>query len=62
MLIKDKGPITFNVMPLVLSQTVGFQGSWNRMGLKFNYTFNTKEVKSSAISHQYGTFALSYYF
>jgi hypothetical protein len=62
MLIKDKGPITYNVMPLVLSQVVGVQWSRDRIGLNFNYTFNTKEVKSAAVPHQYGSLTLSYSF
>lgn len=62
MLLRDKGPISYNVKPIVLSQIIGFQWSWDRIGLNFNYTFNTKEVKSDAESHQYGSLALSYYF
>lgn len=60
--LKDKGPITYDVKPIVLSQVIGFQWSWDRIGLNFNYTFNTKEVKSDAESHQYGSLTLSYYF
>ena len=62
MLIDDKGPVTYDVKPFVLSQVVGVQWNSNRIGLNFNYTFNTKEVKSKAVPHQYGSLRLSYYF
>lgn len=62
MLIDNKGPVTYGVKPLVLSQVIGVQWSWQRIGLNLNYTFNTKEVKSDAVPHQYGSLTFSYYF
>ncbi len=62
MLIDDKGPVTYDVMPFVLSQVIGVQWNSGRIGINFNYTFNTKEVKSEAVAHQYGSLRFSYYF
>lgn len=62
MLIDNKGPVTYSVKPFVLSQVIGVQWSWQRIGLNLNYTFNTKEVKSDAVPHQYGSLTFSYYF
>lgn len=62
LLIADKGPITFDIKPVVFSQVVGFQFATNSIGMNFSYTFNTKDVKSEAASHQYGTLSLAYYF
>jgi len=60
--LDDKGPITYGVKPWVLSQIVGLQFATERMGVNFNYTFNTKEVKSLATSHKFGSVNLSFYF
>lgn len=62
MLIENKGPVTYDVMPFVLSQVIGVQWNSDRIGLNLNYTFNTKEVKSNAVPHQYGSLSLTYYF
>jgi hypothetical protein len=62
MLIENKGPVTYDVMPFVLSQVIGLQWNSDRLGLNFNYTFNTKEIRSEAVPHQYGSLRLSYYF
>lgn len=62
MLIKDKGPVTFDVHPFVFSQSFGVQLATRRIGINFNYVFNTKEVKSEATAHQYGSFSMAYYF
>lgn len=62
MLIEDKGPVTYGVKPFVLSQVIGVQWNSDRIGLNFNYTFMTREVKSNAVAHQYGSLRFSYYF
>lgn len=62
MLIDDKGPVTYDVKPFVLSQVFGAQWNSGRIGINLTYTFNTKEVKSDAVPHQYGSLRLAYYF
>lgn len=59
---KDKGPIVFDAKPLVFSQQIGATYSKNRITADFSILFKTKEVKSSAKPHQYGSFALFYRF
>lgn len=60
--LRDKGPITFDLKPIMVSHQVGFQYSINRIGVNMRYIFNSKEVRSEATAHQYGTIALAYYF
>jgi len=62
LLIADKGPVVFDIKPIVFSQIVGFQFATHSIGLNFSYTFNTNDVRSDASSHQYGTLSLAYYF
>lgn len=62
MWIDDKGPVTYAVKPFVLSQELGSQWSWDRISINLTYTFNTKEVKSDAVPHQYGSLRLAYFF
>ena len=59
---KDKGPIVFDAKPLVFSQLIGATYSKNRITADFSILFKTKEVKSSAKPHQYGSIALFYRF
>lgn len=59
---KDKGPIVFDAKPLVFSQQLGATYSKNRITADFSILFKTKEVKSSAKPHQYGSIALFYRF
>jgi len=59
---KDKGPVTFDVKPLVFSQQAGVIYSKNRWTADFSVIFKSREVKSIARPHQYGSAALSYKF
>lgn len=59
---KDKGPITFEPKPLVFSQQLGVSYSRNRMTADFSLIFKTREVKSNAKPHQYGSISLFYRF
>jgi lipid A 3-O-deacylase len=59
---KDKGLIVFDAKPLVFSQQIGATYSKNRITADFSILFKTKEVKSSAKPHQYGSIALFYRF
>ncbi len=57
---KDKGPVVFDVKPLVFSQQAGAIFSKNRWTVDFSVIFKSKEIKSFAKTHQYGSFALFY--
>lgn len=59
---KDKGPIVFDTKPLVFTQQFGAIFSQNRITADFSVLFKTREVKSNAKPHQYGSIALFYRF
>lgn len=58
----DKGPYVFDVKPLVFSQQLGLIYSKNRWTADFSLIFKSREVKSFAKPHQYGSAALLYRF
>lgn len=60
--IQDKGPAVFEVKPVVFSQQAGAIYSQNRFTADFSILFKTREVKSNAGPHQYGSIALYYRF
>lgn len=62
MFLRDKGPITFGIQPWMLNQQIGFIYAKDHLSLDARFQFNTKEVKSSATPHQYGSITLGYAF
>lgn len=58
----DKGPVVFDVKPLVFSQQVGLIYSKSRLTADFSLLFKSREVQSFARAHQYGSAALFYRF
>ena len=58
--LREKGPIQFEQKPLVFSQQMGIMYAKNRWTVDFSAIFKSKEIKSIAKSHQYGSFALFY--
>ncbi|HQS04711.1 lipid A deacylase LpxR family protein [Daejeonella sp.] len=60
MFINDKGSAVFDVKPMVFSQQAGAVFSKNRWTADFSVIFKSREIKSSAKAHQYGSFALLY--
>ncbi len=60
MFINDKGFATFDVKPVVFSQQAGAVYSKNRWTADFSVIFKSREIKSNAKAHQYGSFALLY--
>jgi len=60
MFINDKGPAVFDVKPMVFSQQAGAVFSINRWTADFSVLFKSREIKSNAKPHQYGSFALLY--
>jgi hypothetical protein len=60
MFIADKGPAVFDVKPVVFSQQAGVVFSKNRWTVDFSVIFKSREIKSNAKPHQYGSLALFY--
>jgi hypothetical protein len=58
----DKGLVIYDVKPFVFSQQAGIIYSKNRWTGDFSLIFKSREVKSSAKPHQYGSAALYYRF
>lgn len=58
----DKGSVVFDVKPLVFSQQAGLIYSKNRWTADFSLIFKSREVKSIAKPHQYGSISLLYRF
>lgn len=62
MLLDEKGPVTFGIKPWMLSQVVGFTYAHRRLTIDAHLQFNTKEVKSTATAHQFGSLSIGYAF
>lgn len=60
--LKDKGPITFNAEKFVYSQQIGLSFSAKRWSANYNIVLKSKEVKSQAEPHGYGSISLAYRF
>lgn len=58
----NKGAVVFDSKPFVFSQQAGVMFSKKRWTADFSLTFKSREVKSTAKPHQYGSAALSYRF
>ena len=61
-LFNDNSPVTFGVKPLVFSQTLGFNYSSPRFTIDYSLIFLSKEIKSNAKAHQYGSISMYYRF
>lgn len=62
MLLHDRGPVTFGIQPWMLSQVIGFAYAKQHFSIDAHLQFNTKEVKSTATGHQYGSISLGFLF
>lgn len=58
----DKGPVTFDVKPVVFSHEMGGMYGNDRWTFQFSLTFLTREVQSPARAQQYGTARIYYRF
>lgn len=58
----NKGAITFEAKPWVLSQELGLMFSKSRFSAQFSYILKTPEIRSVAKSHQYGSISTYYQF
>ena len=61
-MFNNDDPVTFGVKPIVFAQQIGFNYSSQRFTFDFGMLFKTKEVKSSAKAHQYGSISMFYRF
>ncbi|WP_316815909.1 lipid A deacylase LpxR family protein [Pedobacter nyackensis] len=61
-LFNNNDPVTFGVKPIVFAQQIGFNYSSQRFTFDFGMIFKTKEVKSAAKAHQYGSISMFYRF
>lgn len=61
-MFNDDSPVTFGVKPIVFAQQIGFNYSSQRFTFDFGMIFKTKEIKSSAKAHQYGSISMFYRF
>lgn len=61
-LFSDNSPVTYGVKPLVFAQQFGVNYSTGRLSLDFNVIFKTKEIKSTASAHQFGSITANYRF
>ncbi|RZL47023.1 MAG: DUF2219 family protein, partial [Pedobacter sp.] len=61
-MFNNDSPVTFKPKALVFAQQVGFNYSTPRFTFDFGVLFKSKEIKSTAKAHQYGTIAMFYRF
>lgn len=61
-LFHDDSPVTFDTKPFVFAQQLGFNYSSNRFTIDYSILFKSREVKSIAKPHQYGTISMYYRF
>jgi len=59
---EDKGPVTYNVKPLVFSQEMGANYGTDRWTFQFAITLLSKEIQSRAKAQQFGTAKIYYRF
>lgn len=61
-MFNDNSPVTFDAKPVVFSGLLGINYSSQRFTADYSMTFKSKEVKSTAAAHQFGTIRLAYRF
>ncbi|WP_442590430.1 lipid A deacylase LpxR family protein [Pedobacter sp. AW31-3R] len=61
-MFKHNSPVTFDQKPLVFAQQLGVNYSSQRFTVDFGMIFKTKELKSTARAHQYGSISMAYRF
>lgn len=60
--LKDKGPFTTALAPIVFQTKVGFMFNGNRAGFRWYYTFRTREGKEMRKGEHWGSIGLSFRF
>ncbi|SMC51497.1 lipid A deacylase LpxR family protein [Pedobacter nyackensis] len=61
-MFNNNDPVTFDTKPIVFAQQIGFNYSSQRFTVDFGMIFKTKEIKSTAKAHQYGSLSMFYRF
>lgn len=61
-LFDDTSPITFDVRPIFFAQQLGFDYSTPRFTFDYSFTFQSRQIKSKAKAHQYGSVSMYYRF
>jgi len=61
-LFNDNSPITFGIQPIVFTQQLGLNYSSPRFTFDFSMILKTKEVRSRAPGHQWGSVSMYYRF
>lgn len=61
-LFNNNSPVTFDQKPVVFAQQVGVNYSSQRFTIDCGAIFKTKEIKSTAIAHQWGSVSMFYRF
>ncbi|MES2419596.1 MAG: lipid A deacylase LpxR family protein [Bacteroidota bacterium] len=61
-LFNNDSPLTFGTKPFVFAQQLGFNVSSSRFTFDFSLLFKSKEIKSTAKAHQYGSISMYYRF
>jgi lipid A 3-O-deacylase len=61
-LFNNNSPVTFSQKPVVFAQQLGVDYSSQRFTFDFGVIFKTREVKSTAIAHQWGSVSMFYRF
>lgn len=61
-MFSNNSPVTYGVKPFVFAQQLGVNYSTGRLTLDFNVSFKTKEIKSRALAHQFGSITVNYRF
>jgi len=61
-MFNNNSPVTFDQKPLVFAQQLGVDYSSQRFTVDFGVVFKTKEVKSTARAHQWGSISMFYRF
>ncbi|RYG10110.1 MAG: DUF2219 family protein, partial [Chitinophagaceae bacterium] len=61
-LFNDHSPVTFGTKTFVFAQTLGMNYSTPRFTIDYSLIFQSKEIKSVAKAHQYGSISMFYRF
>ncbi|WP_276089056.1 lipid A deacylase LpxR family protein [Pedobacter sp. JY14-1] len=61
-MFNDRSPVTFGTRKIVFAQQVGVNYSSQRFTLDFGMLFKTREIRSTAVAHQFGSITMFYRF
>jgi lipid A 3-O-deacylase len=61
-MFNNDSEVTFNTKPLVFAQQLGINYSTSQFTIDYSLFFKSREIKSTAIAHQYGSISVLYRF